>query len=364
MTIIFRTDASQQIGSGHVMRCLTLADELRQHGADIKFICREHPGNLIPLIKDKGYLAIRLTQHETKFDATHEDVAHAAWLGVLWEQDAADVIAAVGDLKPDWLIVDHYAIDHLWEEKLRPHVGKIMIIDDLADRHHDCDLLLDQNLYQVMETRYDHLVPKTCQKLLGPHHALLRPEFTAARKSLRQRSGEIRRVLVFFGGVDPTNETDKALQALAGFSDRLLDIDVVVGGGNLQKEQIQNFCKVHDSFQYHCQVDNMAELMAAADLAIGGGGSTTWERCSLGLPTITIVLAENQSKATIALEQAGAVWNLGWHEDVDILKIHTAVSYALDNPVKVCEMSHNGLLLMEQLGCRGNLTVINHLLEG
>lgn len=364
MTIIFRTDASQQIGSGHVMRCLTLADELRQHGADIKFICREHPGNLIALIEDKGYLVIRLTQHETEIDVTHEDVAHAAWMGTSWEQDAADVIAAVENLKPEWLIVDHYAIDHRWEKKLHPHVDKIMVIDDLADRPHDCDLLLDQNLYQSMYTRYDNLVPKTCQKLLGPHYALLRPEFTAARNNLRQRNGDIKRVLVSFGGVDPTNETDKVLHALAAATIPPLYIDVVVGGGNIHKKRIQDFCAAHDGFYYHCQTDNMAELMTAADLAIGGGGSTTWERCLLGLPTITIVLAENQSKSTTAVEKAGAIWNLGWHEDVTISKIYTAVSYALANPVKLSEMSRNGLLLLGNKGFRDNSSVIKHILGG
>lgn len=364
MTIIFRTDASQQIGSGHVMRCLTLADELRQHGANIRFICREHPGNLISLIEDKEYLVIRLPQHENEIVEARQDIAHAAWLGVLWEHDATDVIAAVKNLKPNWLIVDHYAIDHRWEKELHPHVNKIMVIDDLADRHHDCDLLLDQNLYQSMNTRYDNLIPKTCQKLLGPPYALLRSEFTAARKNLRQRNGDIKRVLVSFGGVDPTNETAKALQALANATLPPLYIDVVVGGGNIHKKQIQNFCAAHNNFHYHCQINNMAELMTAADLAIGGGGSTTWERCLLGLPTITIVLANNQSEATIAVENAGATLNLGWHEDVTVSKIYMAVSYALANPVMLSEMSQNGLLLMGNTGVRDSSSVIKHILEG
>ena len=145
---------------------------------------------------------------------------------------------------------------------LRPYVGKIMVIDDLADRSHDCDLLLDQNLYQKLETRYDNLVSDSCQKLLGPRYALLRPEFVVARKNPRQRNGQVRRVLIFFGRRYQTNETEKALRALAGISDRQFEVDVVVGGGNLRKRQIQNFCDSYEGMYFHCQVDNMAELMA------------------------------------------------------------------------------------------------------
>ena len=175
MTIIFRTDASLLIGSGHVMRCLTLADELRLRGSNVMFICREHPGNLIDLIKDKGFTVAALQQPKTEYFMTPEDVAHAAWLGVSWKNDATDTIPILGKTKPSWLIVDHYAIDCRWENMLRHHVGKIMVIDDLADRSHDCDLLLDQNLYQDMETRYNHLVSNSCLKFLGPKFALLRP---------------------------------------------------------------------------------------------------------------------------------------------------------------------------------------------
>ena len=204
--------------------------------------------------------------------STSKDLAHAAWLGVPWQQDATETLAALGETQPAWLIVDHYALDLRWESILRPRVGKIMVIDDLADRPHDCELLLDQNLYQDMETRYDPLVPATCAKLLGPKYALLRPEFAQARKNLRQRDGQVMRILVFFGGVDPTNETAKAIHALASIADRQFAVDVVVGSGNPHKQQIENLCAEHEGFHYHCQVDNMAELMAAADLAIGAGG--------------------------------------------------------------------------------------------
>lgn len=331
MTILFRVDASLQIGSGHVMRCLTLADELRQRGADVHFVCREHPGNLNDMIAAKGYPVTRLPQVDFTLVESPEDLAHMRWLGVAWEQDAAETVAAVGDILPQWLIIDHYAIDHHWEERLRPHVGKIMVIDDLADRTHDCNLLLDQNLYQDMESRYDTLVPCMCQKLLGPRYALLRPEFAAARKNLRLRSGEIKRVLIFFGGVDPSNETAKTLQAIASMSARQFAVDVVVGGGNPHKEQIQTICAAHDGFHYLCQVENMAALIAAADLAIGAGGATTLERCALGLPSLVIAVAVNQELLCEYLAKKGIIIYLGLSDSVDATKIQKSILTMIDD---------------------------------
>lgn len=350
MTIVFRTDASQQIGSGHAMRCLTLADELQRRGADVMFVCREHPSHLIGLIEGKGYKVVRLPQSEVEYIPSPEDVAHAAWLGVTWEQDAAETIASLGNAEPYWLIIDHYAIDQRWEEKLRSHVGKIMAIDDLADRPHDCDLLLDQNLYQAMETRYDDLVPSACQKLLGPKYALLRPEFAVARKSMRQRDGQVRRALVFFGGVDPTNETEKTLQALAGINDRQFEVDVVVGGGNLYKEQIKKFCETHDGFHYHCHVDNMAELMAAADLAIGAGGTATWERCALGVPSFITVLAENQQELAEVGARQGLFFYLGKSETVSSKRILNAIKIFASSPECMLSYSAHCLATVDAKG--------------
>lgn len=318
MTIVIRTDASLHIGSGHVMRCLTLADELQRRGGKISFICREHTGNLIALIERKGYPVARLPNPECEYIPSPDDVAHAPWMGVPWHRDAAETLAVLEEMKPSWLIVDHYAIDRRWEEVLRSHVARIMVIDDLADRPHDCDLLLDQNLYQDMETRYNSLVPDTCKKLLGPRYALLRPEFAEARRNLRERDGTIRRILVFFGGVDQTNETEKALNALEQITDRRMLVDVVVGDGNSRREHIRDFCAVHDGFSFHCQVDNMAELMAAADLAIGAGGTVTWERCAVGLPSLVMAVANNQAELTCYGAERGLFFLLGDSNSVSV----------------------------------------------
>ncbi|MCG6535333.1 MAG: UDP-2,4-diacetamido-2,4,6-trideoxy-beta-L-altropyranose hydrolase, partial [Syntrophales bacterium LBB04] len=136
MHLCVRADASTQIGMGHIMRCFALADELRIRGVEVSFVCREHAGHLIELIEQEEYPVERLHNPDMEYGATFEDIACAAWLGISWEQDAAETIAALGKAEPDWLIIDHYSIDSRWEDELRSHAGRIMVIDDLADRPH------------------------------------------------------------------------------------------------------------------------------------------------------------------------------------------------------------------------------------
>lgn len=360
MNIVFRTDASLNIGSGHVMRCLTLADELRQRGCFNTFICREHSGNLIALIRQKGYNVATLPKKSENFISSPDGVAHSAWLEAPWKQDAIDTITALEGNTPAWLIVDHYALDHRWEERLRPHVDRIMVIDDLADRPHDCDLLLDQNLYPDMVTRYKNLVPDECRILIGPGHALLRPEFATARKSLRKRDGTIQRILVFFGGTDPSNETEKTLKALSSVTDRCFSVDVVVGGGNINKEQIRDYCSASNGFSFHCQVDNMAELMAEADLAIGAGGTTTWERCAVGLPSLVIAVADNQIGIGRSADKAGAVCYLGEAENIteqELLRSIHAISADQNN------IRHMTQLAMQLVDVKGTERVAEYMVK-
>lgn len=333
------------------MRCLTLADELQQRGAEVTFVCREHPGHLISIIEGKGFPVVRL-QQEGEYGATTDDVAHAVWLGVSWQQDAAETIAAVKNGSAQWLIVDHYALDRRWEMALRPHIDQIMVIDDLADRPHDCELLLDQNLSPAMETRYENLLPGECKKLYGPKYALLRPEFAKVRKALPQRDGQIRRVLVFFGGIDSTNETAKALQTLAVIDDRQFEVDVVVGAGSQHKEQIKNLCAEHAGFHYHCQINNMAELMTAADLAIGAGGTATWERCAAGIPAIIMAVADNQRELAETGARNGLFFYLGEARAVSAQKLLTALQFCLDSKEMLRFYTENCLETVDAKGVR------------
>lgn len=350
MKIAIRADASVQIGSGHVMRCITLADELRQSGAEVTFISRRHEGNLNGLIHRKGFRLLELeSTSQCTLDGTSQS-AYANWLGVSQDEDARETIAALDGATPDWLIVDHYAIDEAWEKMLRPHVRNIMVIDDLANRMHDCDLLLDQNYVKDPRQRYEGLVPPSCTRLLGPSYALLRREFALARTKVKQRTGEVKRVFLFFGGVDPDNMTGKALEALMVPSLCDLDVDVVLGSANPHKEVLQELVGQRPRTNLHVQVDNIATLMSQADLAVCAGGSSTWERLCLGLPSLVVTIAENQEPFTSALHEEGSLRWLGRSGSVDCGAIASAIKSAIDCPLINREESEQGSRLVDGNG--------------
>ncbi len=319
MKVAIRVDSSAIIGSGHLMRCLTLAERMRREkGAEVHFISRDLDGNFHGKIKDSGFALHVLPRHPLDNSLK----GYTVWLTVPQAVDAMetkDILRGLG--KVDCLLVDSYALDIQWEREMRPFADKIFVIDDLANRTHDCDTLLDQNFYLEMENRYTGLVPKSCKLLLGPQHALLREEFYEARKHLKKRDGNLRNILVFYGGSDLTNETIKALHALRTFHETQakVTVDVIVGASNPHQGEIKAYCNAPDTcgwMTYHFQVDNIADYMARADLMLGAGGSTTWERCFLELPSIVTSIAENQEKTSKDCATAGYITYLGKTEDV------------------------------------------------
>lgn len=300
MNVIIRADASVTIGSGHVMRCLTVAKKLQQEGCTVRFWMEPLEGNIIDFVQSEGFKNI------------------------------------VGPEIADLYIVDHYELGMNWEQSIRPYTKKLVVIDDLA-REHNCDLLLDQNVVLNYETRYDEKVPIHCVKLLGPKYLMMRDEFIEARKKLQPRNKEVKRILIFMGGTDPTNETMKILQAMQSFT--FEQVDVVVGNGNPYKHEIEMICQKH-SYTFHCQIDYMAELMLQADFAIGAGGATMWERCYVGLPSSATIVADNQRETTEFAASLDVVKNLGWHEQVTV----DTYKQLLAN-LQVGKMSEKGLAL-------------------
>lgn len=336
MRVVIRADASVEIGTGHVMRCLALADALRGLGAEIAFICRDLEGHLCDLIEARGLSVCRLP----KVNGAHD-----------WRLDVEQSAAGLSKSWPrvDWLIIDHYQLDARWESRARNFADKLMVIDDLADRQHDCDLLLDQNLCRGMSSRYNGLISPHSRLLLGPSYALLRPEFQQARARLRRRDGVLRNILVFFGGSDPINETAKALEGVSQLDRPEIAVDVVVGATNPHREEIRRWCETLPSAIYHCQADNMAVLMAGADLAIGGGGVTTWERCCLGLPSLVAILADNQAELTQATSEYGAIVNLGRADGITAEDYRHAIEVL--TPTKLLHMERAALELVDGAGC-------------
>lgn len=309
MRVAFRTDASLQIGTGHVMRCLTLADALRDRGARCTFICRQHTGHLLDVIAQRGHLVVALPTLGAMNGSFAADPAHAAWLGTDWQTDAQDTLRALDTQPVDWLVVDHYALDARWESALALLCGQVMVIDDLADRPHACQLLLDQTFGRA-QNDYRPVVPTDCTLLCGSSYALLRPEFAALRPySLKRRAQpQLKQLLITLGGVDKDNITSNVLAAL--HSCPLPDdckIIVIMGTTAPWRAEVQQKAEnMPWSTTVRVGVNNMAQLMADSDLAIGAAGATSWERCCLGLPTIMLVLADNQLHAAMLLERAGA----------------------------------------------------------
>lgn len=329
MKIVFRVDSSTQIGSGHLMRCLTLAERKRKkYQADVIFIMRDLEGNLIDLVEKKGFKSIILPQSNIVYNLND----YEKWLTVPQNVDAEEVkkiLQVIGQV--DLLVVDSYAIDIKWETIARPFVKQIMVIDDLANRKHDCDVLLDQNFYLDKESRYNDLVPIYCKLYLGPEYALLREEFYEVKKNLRKRDGNIKNILVFFGGSDITNETMKALKAIIMLDRKDITVNVIVGQSNQHKDMIASFCNKYDYMNYYCQVNNIAELMNEADLSIGAGGSSTWERLFLELPSIVISVADNQVNICKNINNNDLVYYIGHYSDVFEEDICSTMKYFMLN---------------------------------
>jgi len=346
--IIIRTDSSTEIGSGHVMRCLTLAEILKENNAQVVFLCREYFNDFTGYIERKGFSVIKLTSISRWPEGPGGIVFPINWQNYDWEWDAKisqNILSR--DFKGfDWLIVDHYGLDWRWETAMRSYVNNIMVIDDLANRNHDCDLLLDQNFQKNLNRRYDSLVSSHCKTFLGPQYALLRLEILKAKDKVRERDGKIHHILIFMGGGDPTNETEKALKAIQLINHPEISVDVVLGGLFKNKEKIRKLCSAIPNCVCYCQVENMAELMLKADLAIGSSGTTSWERCYLGLPSIILVIADNQKDIAIALEEEGAVWNLGWCDQVTEEVLARTLENVLLKSEEVKKVGQNAFRIM------------------
>lgn len=344
--VAIRVDATANIGTGHFMRCLTLADELKKQGVWIRFVSRNLPSHLCDLLDEKGMEFVALSNEAARENT--DELAHAVWLGTSQAQDASETQRAIADHVWDWMIVDHYSLDARWESAMRKRAKKIMVIDDIADRQHDCDVLLDQNYYRDMQTRYDGKVPERCRMLLGPRYALLREEFQILRSQFQPRTGEVKRILMFFGGVDAGNYTGQAINALSGLDIEGAEVDVVIGAQHPHRTEIEQACAVQ-GYVCHVQTPRMAELMAAADLAVGAGGTAIWERCCLGLPALSICVAENQRKQIADAAEAGMLYAPEGKEDpTALIRFHAKA--LMENPSLLKLISAVGMRTVDGKG--------------
>lgn len=332
--IAIRADASPEIGSGHLMRCLALSEALAAQGAEMHFLCCAIPDVQVDMMKDRGHHLHRLTYE--RFISEEDDRA-----------ECEAILAGIGPVS--WLVVDHYKLGERWESGLRFQAEHILVIDDLADRTHACDLLLDQNLSDDPESRYDSLVSETTRRLLGPRYALLRSEFSQKIGSMRKRDGSVRGLFVFFGGVDSTNETAKTLRAITELGRTDLFTNVVIGPMNPHRREIESLCEKLPGCRTHNNPD-IVTLMHDADLAIGAGGVTTWERCAVGLPTLAWPVADNQRPGLALLARNGAVYQPADESVQDAADVARHLFALINNPVLLSSMSERAAQVCDGFG--------------
>lgn len=314
------------------MRCLTLARALRERGANCHFVCRNHPGNLAELIRSQGFSVDLLPRSDASNRTllSSDDCGnYSEWLGAPWEKDAEQTANITGVTPIDWIIVDHYGIDQKWEKQVRPFCKQIMVIDDLANRNHDCDLLLDQNLIQDYENRYSKLVPERCACLLGPNYSLLQSDYTNAHRRTPPRLGPIARILVYFGGADLKNLTGMVLAAFQAVERPSFALDVVVNAQSPFYSSIREMAGSTKNVVLHDNLPSLCELMIQADIAIGASGATNWERCCMGLPSYVVTIAENQEPIAKELNRKGFVKWLGSQSELSVQSFEKVMSEML-----------------------------------
>tara|TARA_B100001093_G_C26789761_1_gene998431 strand:+ start:220 stop:1323 length:1104 start_codon:yes stop_codon:yes gene_type:complete len=363
MKFIFRTDASIKIGAGHVMRCLTLAKFLRSKGHHCEFICRDLIGNLSLRISKAGFFChLLIENHEQSYDQNELSGGYYDWLVASVTLDASQTIEIVKKDKIDWLIVDHYSLDDHWETQIKQYVDQIIVIDDLANRRHNCDILLDQTLNRDA-LAYDGLVTQNVKLLCGSNYVLLRPDFFELREAslLRRKIPIFKNLLVSLGGMDENNVTGTVLEILADSSlPQDLKITILLEETAPWLSSVNNLASsLPWDIKVLSSVDNVAELMMEADLAIGAGGTSCWERCSLGLPTILLVLAENQQEIARQLLYYGAVFSIDDIKNLDI-SLTEILSQIIEKPSLLADMSKSASSIIVQ---NGLCALINELKE-
>ena len=347
MTVLLRADANAEIGIGHVMRCVSLGIRLINEGHSVHLASAEIPETVIGWISKEGIGFSKLP-----FNCTSNT-----------EFDVVETCRVANELgEVEWVVVDHYGLDARWENSIRANGNRVMVIDDLADRSHDCDVLLDPGMQEDRKTRYEGLVPEGTAMLLGPEYALLRPEFDDPAYQ-RSRSGRIEKLLVYLGGgAGIGDEILKILSAIAGLRLHAVDTTVVLGPIEFAEGLKVRILQEHPLVLVLVHTGAMASLMRDADLAIGTCGSAGWERCALGVPALTVLSAENQRDDTVHLAHCGAIRHLG---DLGVLTTRTwrdELTYLMLNPSAVESMGRAASTVLA--GRRRALRILEGVFNG
>ncbi len=318
----FRVDGSTGIGTGHVMRCLTLASLVQQHGVACVFASRNLTPSLALLIENGGHTCLLLNKKGPPPSADQGE--YGRWLGTTEHFDAQSFLDVLRSKRskfgePLSVLVDHYGLGQSWEAEVHRKTGALVCVIDDLDRWHDCDILVDTT-YGKSAVNYAGRVPEEAVMLVGSQYALLRPDFAQMRNGALQRrndraAGEapVANVLVTMGGGDQHNWSAWAASAIRPLAQEFaLHVHLLLGAAYPHEESLRAVSALYGAqMTIHRNVSEIAELLFRMDVCIGSAGSSTWERCCLGLPTINLILAENQRQICTELSSIGAAANGG-----------------------------------------------------
>ena len=324
MNIVIRVDGDGRIGGGHVMRCLALANEARSRGHGVWFVMAMGPDAMVSRVQAEGFDVFTIPPDVTP-DPGPEDPVHAKWLMAPVEQDAARTAEVLTHTGADWLIYDHYGLDGRWVAAItaqRPSL-RVMAIDDLDDRALAADVVLDQTRIDPPTRQFP-----TPSAMVGPHFALLRPEFARLRAAMPQRAGGVHRVLVAPGMMDAAGLAPMAILALSQLSSPPTHIDIVMGSQSQSRSAVEVLAAADPRITLHLDTPRMAELMMQADLCIGAGGMTSWERCALALGAVIVVVADNQRAAVADLVTKGAAVAISLADCADTARFASVIAQA------------------------------------
>ncbi len=335
MRLLLRADASAQIGMGHVMRCLALAQACHSQCGEAIFAMSVAGGAVANQLERQGVSILRFT-------GTPGSRADAEWTSTLARRQQAS-----------WVVIDGYQFDGAYQRRLRTGQFSVLAMDDFGHAgHYYSDLVVNQNIF-AEEVTYDNREPHT-RLLLGTRYALLRQEFLRHRREPRTRpTNAATNVLVTLGGADPNNITSIVLRAFEVLARHELKIRVVIGLSNphrldLERQRQDMQCDV----ELLAERADLPELMAWADIAITGAGATCWELAYMGLPMVTVTLAENQEGIAAGLAKAGAALSAGWGHEVSPADLAGIVHGLLDDPLARRRLAQRARKLVDGRGAQ------------
>lgn len=354
--LIFRVDSSNLIGSGHFMRCFNLALKMKEFKTT--FICRHIHSNQKKTLKNQK---INLLLNKTKGKKTFEDF-YLNWLGVTEQIDAKDTIKNIKVLKNVILVVDSYSLSKTWLDILKPFVIKTIVIDDLANRKLNCDALIDHNYFKNYEHRYQNLVNSNCKTLLGPKFSLISDDLIKFKKKELYFS-KLESILIYFGSSDNYNLTLFTLETLLESRYKKLIFKVILRKDHENFIKIQNLSNQFKNIELFSFTNNIGYFFKKCDLAIGAGGTTTWERILIGIPSLIITVAENQKEFVEDLDEDKIIYHLGNFLTLKNDDIINKIDFIVGNKVEVIKNLKRGQNLLDGKGLSRVKRCIINLLE-